>query len=132
MTIFEKIIAREIPAHIVWEDDYHIAFLDIKPIQAGHVLLVPKKPVENILDMNEEEYGALWLQAKKLALPLQQATGAARIGFVVEGFGVDHVHIHLVPINNPHELDSRNAKDASPEELEEIAEKIKNEINKAL
>lgn len=132
MTIFEKIIAREIPAHIIWEDENYIAFLDIKPVKPGHVLLVPKKPVANILDMEEKDYSALWLTAKKLAIPLRQATTAKRIGFVVEGFGVDHVHIHLIPINGPHELDSINARDASPEELSAMAEGVRKEVEISL
>lgn len=128
MTIFEKIIAREIPAYIIWEDDKHIAFLDIKPIQQGHVLLVPKKAVSNILDMDDKEYSDLFLQAKKLALSLRTATGAKRIGYIVEGFGVEHVHIHLVPINGLNELDHSNASDASGPELEVMSQNIKNAI----
>ncbi len=125
MTIFEKIIAREIPAHVIWENSDYIAFLDIKPINPGHVLLVPKKPVGDILDMTDQEYSSLFLAAKQLALSLRIATGAKRIGYMVEGFGVDHVHIHLIPINAVNELDHARAHNASEEELKEIAEKIR-------
>ncbi len=128
MTIFEKIIAREIPAYIVWEDEKHIAFLDIKPINPGHLLIVPKKVVGDILDMNNQEYTDLFLQAKDLAISLRKATNAKRIGYVVEGFGVEHVHIHLIPINAIYELDHRRAYNTSKEELEEMAENIKNAI----
>ena len=128
MTIFEKIIAREIPAYIIWENDQHIAFLDIKPIQPGHVLIVPKKAVANILDMDDKEYSDLFLQAKKLALSLRTATGAKRIGYIVEGFGVEHVHIHLVPINGLNELDHNNARNISSAELEVMSQNIKNAI----
>lgn len=126
MTIFEKIIAREIPAHIVWEDEKHIAFLDIKPVNPGHVLLVPKKAVGDFLDMSDQEYLNLFLAAKKFAKRLREATAAKRIGIIVEGFGVDHVHIHLVPINAAYELDHTRAYDASETELKEMSEKIKN------
>lgn len=124
MTIFEKIIAREIPAHIIWEDDRHLAFLDIKPINPGHTLVIPKKATANILDMNDEDYIALWLAAKQVAKKLQQATDAKRIGFIVEGFEIEHVHIHLVPINQPHELNPTLAHEASAKELKSMAEKL--------
>lgn len=128
MTIFEKIISREIPAYIVWEDEKYIAFLDIKPINPGHTLLVPKKLVGDFLDMSDGEYSNLFLAAKKFAVRLRTATNAKRIGIVVEGFGVEHVHIHLVPINAINELDHSRAYDASQQELEEMSEKIKNII----
>lgn len=128
MKIFEKIIAREIPAYIIWEDEKHIAFLDIKPINPGHLLIVPKKVVGDVLDMNNQEYTDLFLKAKNLAVSLRKATNAKRIGYVVEGFGVEHVHIHLIPINAIYELDHRRAYNASKEELEEMAENIKNAI----
>lgn len=132
MTIFEKIINREIPAHIIWEDDHHIAFLDIKPINPGHLLVVPKKPIADILDMDESSYTTLWLAAKKLAASLRQACGSKRIGYIVEGFGVDHVHIHLIPINGPHELEPSKAQDASNEELETIANEIRKVVEENL
>ena len=128
MTIFEKIIAREVPAYIVWEDENYIAFLDIKPLNPGHSLLVPKKPVGDILDMNDDEYADLFLKAKNLALSLRKAMNAKRIGYIVEGFGVEHVHIHLVPINAINELDISRAYTASKEELEEMSANIKNAI----
>ncbi len=128
MTIFEKIIAREIPAYIVWEDEKYIAFLDIKPVNPGHLLVVPKKVVGDILDMDDQEYADLFLKAKNLALSLRKATNAKRIGYIVEGFGVEHVHIHLVPINAINELDHSHAYNASKEELESMSENIKNAI----
>jgi histidine triad (HIT) family protein len=128
MTIFEKIIAREIPAYIVWEDKKYIAFLDIKPVNPGHTLLVPKKPIDNFLDMDDSEYTELFLAAKKFAAYLQKATSAKRIGIVVEGFGVPHVHIHLIPINAINELDHSRAHNASQIELEEMSQKIKNSL----
>lgn len=128
MTIFEKIISREIPAHIIWENDNYLAFLDIKPIQAGHTLVIPKKPINDLLAMTDEDYTHLWLTAKKLAIPLKKAMSAKKIGFIVEGFGVDHVHIHLVPINNAGELNPDKAQTANQAELTATAEKIKSTI----
>ncbi len=125
MTIFEKIIAREIPAAIVWEDDAHIAFLDIKPINPGHLLVVPKKAVTDFMAMNDKAYTDLLLVVKRLATSVQTATQATRIGLQVEGFEVDHVHIHIIPLHHPHELDPSRATSTTSEELNAMAEKIK-------
>ncbi len=129
-TIFTKIINREIPAQIVWENDKYIAFLDIKPINPGHLLLVPKTETAYIFDLPDETYSELMLIAKKLAKPLQLATQAKKIGLAIEGFGVDHVHIHLVPINNMNEMDPNRAQTMEESVLINWAEKIKQAINK--
>lgn len=129
-SIFTKIINRELPAHIVWENDNYIAFLNIRPINPGHLLVVPKKETGYIFDMPDEEYKEILMIAKWLAKPLQEATGAKRIGLSVEGFGVDHVHVHLIPINEMNEMDPNREKGASEEELAEMEEKIKEEIKK--
>jgi len=123
-SIFTRIINREIPAHIVWENEKYIAILDIKPLNPGHTLLIPKDEANYIFDMSDEAYADLFLTAKKLSSPIKKATQAQRIGLIVEGFGVDHVHIHLIPINGPHELDPNRAKDASTEELQTMKDKI--------
>lgn len=128
MTIFERIIAREIPAHIVWEDEHHIAFLDIKPFNPGHLLVVPKQLVATFIDMSDEAYSQLFLVVKKIAGPLQQATNATRIGLQVEGFEVDHVHVHLIPLHHPHELDPQRAREATPEALTAIAKTIRESL----
>ena len=125
MTLFEKIIAREIPAEIVFEDDSHIAFLDIKPIKPGHLLVVPKKVIGDILEMEDQDYIELMRVAKKIAIKLKQATEAKRIGFLIEGFAIDHVHVHLVPINSGQELEPNQAVAASAEELAAIANVIR-------
>ncbi|MCX6792725.1 MAG: HIT family protein [Candidatus Falkowbacteria bacterium] len=127
-SIFTKIINREVPAHIVWENETHIAFLNIKPINPGHLLVVPKKETGYIFDMSDEDYKEVLMIAKWLAKPLQIATNAKRIGLSVEGFGVDHVHVHLIPINEMNEMDPNREKGASEEELAEMAEKIIKEI----
>jgi len=129
-SIFTKIINREIPAYIVWEDETAIAFLDIKPNNPGHILLVPKKETAYLFDMSDDDYQNILLKAKRLADPLKRATGAKRIGLVVEGFGVDHVHIHLIPINKINELDPNRAIEMDQEELQKIADTIKQEIDK--
>lgn len=127
-SIFTKIINRELPAHIVWENDNYIAFLSIRPVNPGHLLVVPKKETGYIFDLPDEEYKEILMTAKFLAHPLQQATGAKRIGLSAEGFGVDHIHVHLIPINNINEMDPNREKDASNEELQAMAEKVKQAI----
>jgi histidine triad (HIT) family protein len=129
MTIFEKIIARQIPAEIVWEDEKHLAFMDVKPVNKGHLLVIPKKAVGDVLDMSDEEYADLMIQAKKLAVPLRQAFNSLRVGFIIEGFGINHVHVHLVPIYKAFELDPNRAQEVSAEELHESAQRFKKILN---
>ncbi len=127
-SIFSKIINREIPGYIVWENERFCAFLDIRPVNPGHLLIVPKNEIGYVFEMDDAEYTELFLVAKQLSKPLQQATDAKRIGIVIEGFSIDHVHLHLVPINNEGELDPHRAKDAVAADLEALAEKIKSAI----
>lgn len=129
-SIFTKIINREIPAHIVWENDNYLAFLSIQPVNPGHLLVVPKKETDYVFDLNDEEYKELMIMAKLLATPLQKATKAKRIGLSVEGFGVPHVHVHLIPINQANEMDPHKVRAASDEELANMAQNIKAEISK--
>ncbi|MEO5928057.1 MAG: HIT family protein [Patescibacteria group bacterium] len=124
-TLFSRIIAGEIPCHKVWEDNRFFAFLDIKPIQPGHTLLIPKKEIENAFDMDDESYAAFFLAAKRLVPAIKKAMGSGRVGLVVEGLEVPHAHIKLIPISNPHDLAQENAKNATPEELAAVAERIK-------
>ncbi len=128
--IFCKIAAKEIPSHIVWEDEKFMAFLDLRPVNPGHLLIIPKEHIDVVFDMPDGLYEGIFNTAKALSTPLQSAMGSTRIGMVVEGFGVPHAHIHLVPINGPHELDSSRAKPAAEEKLVETAKKIKAEIEK--
>lgn len=124
-TIFSRIIAGEIPCHKVWEDDKFFAFLDINPIQPGHTLVVPKQEIDSAFEMDDEMYSAFMLAAKKLVPAIKEAMGSARVGLVIEGLEVPHAHIKLIPISKPHDLAQENAKNASPEELASVAEKIK-------
>lgn len=124
-SIFTRIIRGELPSHKVWEDADFFAFLDINPIQRGHMLLVPKKEVDSIWDLDEATYAALWSRVRKLAPPLCKAIGAVRTGIVVEGLAVPHVHVHLIPINKTADIDPHHQKKATPEELAPIAETIR-------
>lgn len=121
--IFQKIIDGEIPCYKVWEDEEHLAFLDIMPIQKGHTLLIPKKSTDYIFDMTDDDYKNLMIAAKKVATILKKATGAFKIGMIVEGLEVPHVHIKLIPIDEDHTLGTISGV-ATQEELKEIQEKI--------
>lgn len=126
MTIFEQIIHGEIPSYKIYEDERVYAMLDINPLADGHILLIPKQPIDLIWDVNDSTYQYLWAIAKKLARHMQAVLQPKRVGVVVEGFGVPHAHIHLVPLydemilTRPHEYPVHK----SPEELQTIAQKL--------
>lgn len=98
-SIFTKIVNKEIPAHIVAETRDFLAFLDIKPVQKGHVLVIPKKETDYLFDLDDETYIGLQLFAKAVALALLKAVPAQRIATAAVGLEVPHAHIHLIPIN---------------------------------
>ena len=128
-TIFTKIIKKEIPAHIVAEDDNNIAFLDIAPLAKGHVLVVPKKQVDYIFDLEDNDLVSLHLFSKKIAQAIKKTIDCERIGTAVIGLEVPHTHIHLVPINNIYDIDfSKEKLSLSTEELENIANSIKKNL----
>ncbi len=123
--LFCKIIAGEIPCHEVWEDESHLAFLDVHPIREGHVLVIPKKHAPYLFDLDDAAYGDLMRAAKTVATALKAAMGVPRVGVGVEGFSVDHVHVHLVPIDGVGQLDPRGAaKEVDHEKLKAVAERI--------
>jgi histidine triad (HIT) family protein len=125
---YTKIIRSELPAHRVWEDNDFIAILDIHPVQRGHVLLIPKQQIDSIYDLDETTYINLWKRVRWLASPLRVATGAKRIGIVVEGLCVPHVHVHLVPVFRSNDLDPNKQQSASDHELAQVAETIRKAI----
>lgn len=127
--IFCKIINKEIPAYVLWEDDQFMAMLDIRPVSPGHLLIIPKQHIETIFDIPQPLYNELFKTAKALSTPLQHAMNSIKVGIVVEGFGVPHAHVHLIPINHAHELDSSRAKSMPEDELAKITQKIKEVIN---
>jgi histidine triad (HIT) family protein len=128
-SIFSKIIAREIPAHIVAEDDHHLAFLDINPLVTGHALVIPKKEVDYIYDLEDDELTALHLFAKKVASGIKQVIDCKRVGVTIIGLEVPHAHIHLIPINSMDDMNfSRFKLKPSKEELADTAKDIKAKI----
>ncbi|RCH56741.1 HIT family protein [Mucilaginibacter hurinus] len=126
MSIFSKIIAGEIPAYVVAESNDFLAFLDINPLAKGHVLVIPKKEVDYLFDMDDELYAGLQLFAKIVAKGLKQAVPCIKVGVVVIGLEVPHAHIHLIPVNRVDDINfSRPKLTFSPEEYAEVAASIK-------
>lgn len=124
-TIFSKIVAGEIPCYKVAEDEKHFAFLDINPVAPGHTLVIPKKEVDYIFDLTDEEYAELQLFAKRVAEAMKQAIPCQRVGVAVMGLEVPHTHIHLIPINKEADMNFFKEKATlSPEEMAQIASKI--------
>ncbi len=123
--IFCKIVAGEIPAVQVYEDNLFLAFLDREPVNPGHLVVIPKAHVDDVFDINEPMYAELFACAKKIAPQLKKAMESRRVGLVVEGFGVAHAHVHLIPINNAHELNPERAKETSMEERERLGKQIR-------
>jgi len=125
-SIFTRIINREIPGHIVAEDDRFIAFLDINPLVVGHTLVIPKAEVDYLFDLDDKTLADLNIFAKKVAHAVKKSVPCKRIGVAVIGLEVPHAHIHLVPMNSMGDINfSRPKLTPSKEELATVAEKIK-------
>ncbi|MBS7565907.1 HIT family protein [Mucilaginibacter sp. Bleaf8] len=125
-TIFSKIISGEISAYKVAESIDYLAFLDISPLAEGHVLVIPKKEVDYIFDLEDELYTGLQLFAKIVATAIKQAIPCKKVGVAVIGLEVPHAHIHLIPMNAVDDLNFARPKlSFSPEQMEATAEKIK-------
>ena len=128
-SIFTKIINREIPGHIVAEDENFIAILDINPLVEGHTLVIPKKEVDYIFDLDEETYLGLHQFARKVAEGIEKEIPCLRIGTAVIGLEVPHVHLHLVPLNSMGDINFSKPKlNPSQEQLADIASKISSQI----
>ncbi|MDE5493391.1 HIT family protein [Elizabethkingia meningoseptica] len=126
-SIFTKIINGEIPAYKIMEDEKHLAFLDVMPLVEGHTLVIPKKEVDLIFDLESDEFKELFSFAQKVAKKVGVAIPCKRVGVAVVGLEVPHAHIHLVPLQQLHDIDfSRERLKLSPEEYQKIQEKIAN------
>jgi histidine triad (HIT) family protein len=125
-SIFTRIIHRELPAHIIAEDENFIAFLDITPLVMGHTLVVPKKEIDYIFDLDDAQLGNLHVFAKRVAAAVRKAMPCKRIGVAVIGLEVPHAHIHLVPMNSADDLNFTRPKlKPGADELAQVAEKIR-------
>ncbi len=124
-SIFSRIAAGEIPSFKVAEDSSHFAFLDINPVHPGHVLVIPKKEIDYIFDLSDEEYSALMLFAKRVARAIRKAIPCKKVGVTVIGLDVPHTHVHLVPMNTGADMNFCAPKLTLPdEEMKEIAAQI--------
>ena len=124
-SIFTRIINGEIPCYKVAEDDHFIAFLDVRPLKPGHTLVVPKKEVDYIFDLDEKTLADMMLFAQKVARAMKKVIECKRIGVAVIGLEVPHAHIHLVPITRESDMLFTNQRvSPSPEEAEKLARSI--------
>jgi histidine triad (HIT) family protein len=126
VSIFTKIIRGEIPCHKVYEDDKSLAFLDIHPQLPGHTLLIPKQEIDQIWDVPDDLYHHLWDVAKKIERRMNEVIQAPRVGMAVEGFGVPHVHIHLIPLYKIEDLKKPQDLTSEPDHtaLAQMAKKL--------
>jgi len=130
-SIFTKIVNKEIPCYKVAEDENYLAFLDINPLQEGHTLVIPKKEINYIFDVDDELHAGLWNFAKMTARAIEKVIPCQRIGITVIGLEVPHAHIHLIPLKTMYDMDFRKPKlSFTPEELNAVAEKIATAIEK--
>lgn len=128
-TIFTKIIEGDIPSYKIAEDDNFYAFLDINPLTKGHTLVVPKKEVDYLFDLDDETIGGLHIFAKKIAKAIDASMDCQRVGVVVIGTEVPHAHIHLIPFKKESEMSFHNKKlKLTQEEFIQIADSIKSHI----
>lgn len=123
-SIFTKIIQGEIPCYKVAENEDFIAFLDSMPNAVGHTLVVPKKEVDKLFDLDDETYAKLFQYSKKVAEALEKAIACERVGLSVIGLEVPHVHVHLIPLNTMADATFGKKEKLSPEEFKVVAEKI--------
>jgi histidine triad (HIT) family protein len=130
-SIFTKIVNGEIPSYKIAEDDNYYAFLDINPLAKGHTLVIPKKEVDYIFDIDDDLYKGLFLFAKNVARAIEKVVPCERIGLTVIGLEVPHAHIHLIPINSIYDMDFKQPKlKFSQEEFEKIAADIREAYSK--
>ena len=127
MTIFSKIIAGEIPSYKVAENPDFFAFLDINPLARGHVLVIPKKEVDYLFDLDDRTVGDMMIFSKRVAKAIEKTIPCKRVGIAVIGLEVPHAHIHLIPITKESDmLFNKPKQKLTPEELKEIATAIAN------
>ena len=127
-SIFSKIIAGEIPCFRIAENEEFFSFLDVRPMQKGHVLVVPKNEVDYLFDMDSEEYQRFFLFARLVADAIKKAVPCKKVGLAVVGLEVPHVHIHLVPLNEVGDMVFGKNLDVSKEEMEKIAKEIQSHL----
>lgn len=130
-TIFSKIVAGEIPSYKVAENENFYAFLDINPLVKGHTLVIPKREVDYIFDLKDDEIAAMQVFAKQVAVAIKRAFPCVKVGQAVLGLEVPHAHIHLIPMQSERDMLFTNPKQSlTSEEFAEVARKINEEFGK--
>ena len=128
-TIFSKIVSGEIPSYKIAEDENYYAFLDINPLKKGHTLVIPKKEIDYIFDLEPDELAGLHVFAQKIAKAIDKSISCKRVAVVVLGLEVPHAHIHLIPMDSESDVRFSNPKlKFSEQEFIDIAEKIKTRL----
>ncbi len=124
-SVFSRIVNREIPAHIVAENDRYLAFLDTSPLTEGHTLVIPKAEVDYVFDIEDELLAGLMVFSKKVALGIEKSVDCKRIGIAVIGLEVPHAHVHLIPLQSVEDINfSRVKLKVTVEDLTKVAQKI--------
>lgn len=123
-SIFSRIVRGEIPCHRIWEDDDHLAFLDIRPVKPGHTLVIPKRETSYLFDLSEEEYQALWSAVRTVEKKIRAAVPCERVVVSVVGWEVPHVHVHLVPTSQIGDFPFPPPEEGGSESIEELAARI--------
>ena len=127
--IFSKIVKGEIPSHKVAEDDYYFAFLDINPLAKGHTLVIPKKEIDYIFDLDDDLLAGMHVFSKRVARAIENVVPCKRIGIAVLGLEVPHAHVHLIPINHIDDINfAREKLQLADGEMADIAAKIRQEL----
>lgn len=124
-SIFSRIVAGEIPAHKLAETNDYLAFLDVMPTAIGHTLVIPKKEIDYLFDLDDDLYMGLMAFAKKIAPAIEKAIPCKRIGVAVVGLEVPHAHVHLIPLNTMADMNFHNKLKLTQEELAATAEQIR-------
>ncbi|MFN4145221.1 MAG: HIT family protein [Runella sp.] len=124
-TIFTRIVNGEIPCHKIAETDDYLAFLDVFPCSVGHTLVIPKKEIDYIFDLDDALYTGLMQFSKKVAAAVEKAIPCKRIGVAVVGLEVPHAHVHLIPMNSMADMNFSHKLKMSQDELAQVAEKIR-------
>lgn len=124
-TIFTKIVNGEIPSYKIFENKHFYSFLDISPMTKGHTLVIPKKEVDYLFDIDDAMLSEMIVLSKKIAKAIEKAVECTRVGVMVVGLEVPHAHIHLIPIQNEGDMNLSNKRiELTKEEFEKIAEDI--------
>lgn len=128
-SVFTKIIKGELPCHKVYEDERVISILTIDPITEGHTLVIPKQQVKSLGELDDELYSYLFIKTKEISNRIQEIITPHRVGLTVDGFGVPHIHIHLIPLSEDKSIEEtmgewQSSSEPNHDKLAEVAKKL--------